>query len=153
VREEIERGAITKADVDAAIANAAADFGEGVEWGAMHRLRLRHPAGNVPVLGRPYQFGDYPINGSTGTIHKSAHGVTNELHGTTFGANSRHVSDLSDPDANDFVLIGGQDGYLGSENYLDQWAMFQRGEFVRVPLREETARASFTRVTRLRASE
>lgn len=153
VREEIERGAIAKADIDAALANAAADFGDGVQWGAMHRLRLRHPAGNVPLLGRPYQFGDYPTSGSSGTIHKSAHGVTNQLHGTTFGTNSRHVSDLSDPDANDFVLIGGQDGYIGSVNYLDQWAMFQRGEFVRVPLREEAARAAFTRVTRLRAHE
>lgn len=151
VRAEIARGVVTKQDIDEALANASVDFGEGVEWGAMHRLRLRHPAGNLPVVGGPYSFGEHPIAGSTGTIHKSAHDVTNSKHSTRFGANSRHVSDLSDPDANDFVLIGGQDGYLGSVNFLDQWSMFQRGEFVRIPLREETARSTFTRTTRLRA--
>ncbi len=149
VREEIERGAVTRDDVLAALASADADYGEGLAWGEMHRIRLRHPAGNLPLLGGSYRFGDFPIGGTTGTVQKSAHRVTNGVHGAQYGTNSRHVSDLSDPDANDFVLVGGQDGYFGSVNYLDQWPMFVAGGFVRVPLREETARASFERALRL----
>jgi penicillin amidase len=149
VREEIERGAVNRDEVLAAIASAAADYGDGLAWGEIHRIRLRHPAGNVPLIGGAYRFGDHPIAGTTGTVHKSAHRVTNGVHGAQYGTNSRHVSDLSDPDANDFVLVGGQDGYFGSVNYLDQWPRFVSGEFVRVPLREESARVAFTRVTRL----
>ncbi len=153
VREEIARGAVTRDDVLAAIASANEDFGEGIAWGEMHRIRLRHPAGNLPLIGGSYRFGEYPIAGTTGTVHKSAHRVTNEAHGAQYGTNSRHVSDLSDPDANDFVLVGGQDGHFGSVNYLDQWPLFAEGGFVRVPLREETARASFGRVSRLSPAE
>ena len=36
------------------------------------------------------------------------------------GSMARHVSDLSDPDANWFVLLGGQDGWFGAENFADQ---------------------------------
>jgi penicillin amidase len=149
VRKEIERGVVTRDDVLAALVSANEEYGDGLAWGEMHRIRLRHPAGNLPLVGGAYRFGDHPIAGTTGTVHKSAHSVTNGVHGAQYGTNSRHVSDLSDPDANDFVLVGGQDGYFGSVNYLDQWPMFERGDFVRVPLREESARAAFTRVSLL----
>jgi penicillin amidase len=50
---------------------------------------------------------------------------------------------MSDPDANDFVLLGGQDGWFGSSTCADQVAAWRAGEYVRVPLRPETARAIF----------
>ncbi|MGP1309830.1 MAG: penicillin acylase family protein [Phycisphaerales bacterium] len=153
VREEIERGAITREDLVAAAASVDTAEAPLVAWGEMHRLRLRHPAGAAPLIGVSYRFGEQGVGGSTGTVFKTAHSVVDGVHGVQYGTNSRHVSDLSDPDANDFVLIGGQDGHLGSVNYLDQWPLFVRGEFVRVPLLEETARREFGRVTRLSAGE
>lgn len=113
------------------------------EWGGMHRLRLSHPLGNAPVIGGRYRFGDVPAGGSSSTVMKTAHPLTEDRHNTSFGANARHISDLSDPDANDFVLLGGQDGWFNSSTFLDQFELWRRGAYIRMPLRPETVRATF----------
>ncbi len=61
-------------------------------------------------------------------------------HRVTFGACARHVLDLSDPDENGFVLLGGQDGWLGSATFADQVALWHAGETITVPLRPGPAR-------------
>jgi penicillin G amidase len=60
---------------------------------------------------------------------------------------ARHISDLSDLDRNYFVLLGGQDGWLGSTTFLDQVALWQQGKYITLPLRPETARATYPHVT------
>ena len=130
-----------------AAAPAIVRFGR---WGEMHRLRLAHLLGAAPVIGGRYRFGDAPAGGSRSTVMKTAHGLTTERHNTSFGANARHVSDLSDPDANYFVLLGGQDGWFNSSTFLDQFDLWQRGGYIRIPLRLETVRASFARHMTLR---
>jgi penicillin amidase len=50
---------------------------------------------------------------------------------------------MADPDENYFVIMGGQDGFFGSPNYTDLYPLWQKGEYVRVPLRLETARREF----------
>lgn len=119
-------------------------------WGDMHRLVLRHPLAFVPVIGRRFEFADYPIGGSSDSLMKTAHGSTDERHRATYGANARHISDLSDPDRNWFVLLGGQDGWLNSSTSLDQVPLWLEGRYIEVPLRLETVRARFCKVTELR---
>ena len=60
-----------------------------------------------------------------------------------------HISDLSDLDANFFVLLGGQDGRLGSAALTDQFTLWRAGEYIQMPLRLETVRRLFPLVTRL----
>ena len=103
-------------------------------WGEFHRIRLQHPFGNIPVLGRAFRFGELAASGSASTVAKTFSGLTDEVHSAAYGANSRHLSDLSDQDENYFVLLGGQDGFFGSANFLDQTELWQRGETLRVPL-------------------
>ena len=140
--QDIESGALTDTVPDA-LRSAAADFSDHPTWGDLHVLKLSHPLGNVPLIGRKYRFGEYPAPGSTNTLMKRAHPLSNEKQSVTYGANARHISDLSDPDANLFVLVGGQDGYWGSDNYLDLFQLWQKNEYVRVPLRIETVRKTF----------
>lgn len=120
---------------------------EGLEsfatWGEMHRLTLSHPLGLLPVIGGRFRFADYPIGGSSDTLMKTAHGLTAERHGTRYGSNARHISDLSDPDMNLFVLLGGQDGWINSTTFLDQVPLWMKGQYIRLPLRPETVRATF----------
>ena len=66
-----------------------------------------------------------------------------------YGSNARYLFDLSDPNGNHLVLLGGQDGVAGSAAFLDQAELFRRGEYVTVPLDPATARARFPYVTRL----
>jgi penicillin amidase len=114
------------------------------DWGEMHRLPLQHMLGSLPLIGGRYRFGDLPAPGSNETLDKTAHDLTAERNQTRYGTQARHVSDLADPDANWFVLLGGQDGWFNSANLLDQVDPFMRGQLIQVPLRLETVRARFT---------
>ena len=129
------------ARVDAAlavgVAGARAPFAEFTAWGDLHRMVLRHPLGNLPLLGRRYVFADFPVGGSSATLMKTAHSLGTERHPTRFGSQARHLSDLSDPDANWFLLLGGQDGWFNSSTFLDQVGMWRDGRMIRVPLTPE----------------
>ena len=119
-------------------------------WGDIHRLTLQHfVLGRVPVLGERYRVVDIPIDGSRQTLYKTSHDLTTDRHSAPFGSQSRHLSDLGDPDANYFVLLGGQDGWLNSDNFTDQLALWLDGDFVQMPLTPAEVAAAFTRVMTL----
>ncbi len=135
----------------AAALDAAHDVvAEDKTWGDLHRLRIAHPLGALPVLGRRYVFDDLPTAGSSQTVMKTAHAMTDEKHNTQFGSNARHVSDMADPDHNYFALLGGQDGWLKSSTFMDQIPLWREGRFIQVPLRVETVRETFSRVMDLK---
>jgi penicillin amidase len=136
--------------VRAALADARPAFGRLRGWGAAHRLRLAHALGAVPLLGRRYRCIDWPWPGSNETVLKSAHGLVSGRHTAGYGSNARYIFDLSDPDANHLVLLGGQDGHPGSPAFLDQAPLFRRGVYLTLPLDPETARARFRHATVLR---
>jgi penicillin amidase len=115
----------------------------------MHRLALRHPLALLPVVGRRFEFADYPIGGSSESLMKTAHPMTDQRHRAGYGATARHVSDLSDMDHNWFVLLGGQDGWLNSSSFLDQVPLWLDGDYVEMPLRVATVRTRFRYVTEL----
>jgi penicillin amidase len=112
-------------------------------WGEAHRLRLAHPLGALPAIGRRFRYVDWPWPGSSDTVFKSAHGLVTGRHAVAYGSNARYLFDMSDLDGNHLVLLGGQDGVPGSAAFLDQAELFRRGEYVTVPLDPATARASF----------
>jgi penicillin amidase len=97
----------------------------------------------LPVFGRRYRIFDLPAPGTSESLLKTAHGVTVERHRASYGSVSRHLSDLADPDENYFALLGGQDGWIGSSNFADQVSLWQRSDYVRIPLRPETVRQTF----------
>ena len=117
------------------------------DWSDMHRLSLAHPLSMLPVIGERYRFGDHGVGGSSETIMKTAHDASATRHTVRYGANARHVSDMTDMDENYFVLLGGQDGWLNSSTMLDQWPLWQSGGYVRMPLTPEGVLASFPHVT------
>ena len=94
--------------------------------------------GNLPVIGGRLRFDEVPVPGSRETLWKSAHDLVDGRHDADYGAQSRHISDMADLDANWFVLLGGNDGWLGSTTFLDQVPLFLEGEMIRLPLRPET---------------
>lgn len=129
---------------------AAEVAGDGTRWGDIHKLRVQHVFGNLPLIGGPYRIGEISVPGSRETVFKTSHQLTDEEHTSTFGAQSRHISDLSDPDENYFVLFGGQDGRINSPNFKDQVDLWQRGEYVRIPLSAAGVKRAFPRQTTLR---
>lgn len=119
-------------------------------WGDAHRLEVKHVMANIPLIGERYIFDDLPTPGSRETVMKQAHGlVTGEPQGAFYGAQSRHISDMGDDNANYFVLLGGQDGWLNSANFADQVRMWREGEYIHVPLDVERAKKEFPYKTAL----
>ncbi|TVR98638.1 MAG: penicillin acylase family protein [Rhodospirillales bacterium] len=130
---------------------------EGLErfdtWGDMHRLELRHPLAFLPLVGGRFRFAEHPVGGGNESLMKTAHGATRERHTVRYGSNARHISDLSDPDANYFVLLGGQDGWINSTTFLDQAAFWRDGRYLRVPLLLESVQVGTARRTELRPAD
>ena len=137
-RSEILRASIRAANRDSA---------KFPTWGDMHRIRVQHWFAALPVVGRRFIYGDYPSGGSRETPMKVSHGLMNDVTLSTFGSQARFVSDMGDPDSSEFALIGGNDGWIGSENALDQVPLWLKGEYIRMPLRPETVAREFPVVT------
>jgi penicillin G amidase len=146
--EELPQERLRKA-ASAAAEAAQPDFQRHGTWGTIHRLRLEHPLASVPKIGARYKFTDDPVGGGNETLMKTSHGVSHDVHKVGLGAVARHISDLSDPDANDFCLLGGQDGWLGSANFLDQYPLWRDGRYIRVPMSEQAVLEGFSHLTTL----
>jgi penicillin amidase len=136
-----ELAAADPAMIRAALVEAARMLRRYRVWGRAHRLAPEHALARLPLLGRRYARRALPSPGGNDTLDKTGHALFAGRHRVTFGACARHVSDMADPDANFFVLLGGQDGWLGSANEADQWALWREGRMITVPLRAEAARA------------
>jgi penicillin amidase len=152
---QLMRRRLAEADpvrLEAALAKAAnhvrRQLRDGLVWGDIHRLRLEHPL--VALLGPLARFADLPTGGGNETLMKTAHGLASGRHGVRFGATARFLADMTDPDRNNVVLLGGQDGWLGSRNFLDQLPLWREGRAIPLPLRPETARARALHTTVLR---
>lgn len=151
VRDDLEAAdpAVASRALVGALKAARRGFRRFGTWGSLHRMRLAHPFANVPLFGRAYVFADVPAEGGNDSLHKTGHGLGARRHTVRFGSGARQISDLSDPDGNRLVLLGGQDGWLGSDTLADQQALWRAGEYLTVPLRPETARARFPHRTEI----
>ncbi len=132
VAEDLAR--ISNEKFRAALKNAVGDFDGGKEWGDLHRLRLRSLLGYIPVLGKKFRYGDYPVAGTYNSLMKTAHDIDNREHQAHYGANARFISKMSGLNDNWFVLLGGQDGWLGGESMIDQFPLWQKGEYMKIPM-------------------
>lgn len=132
-----------------ALASASSTLQRHPTWGSMHRLRVEHMLGRLPVVGRAFRLADLPVGGSRETLMKTSHRLVRGVHDTDYGAQARFAADLADLDANHAVLFGGQDGWWGSTTFADQVDLWRQGKTITLPLRLETVRATFPVVMRL----
>jgi len=109
----------------------------------MRRLRLVCLLGLAPLVGGCYRFENMPIGRSTNSFVMTAHGSTVECQFVRYGSSARHIHDLSNVDANWFVLLGGRDGWHSSATFADQVAFWQSDDYVQLRLRLDSVRRRF----------
>lgn len=126
-----------------ALARAAADAARFENWGAMHVMRAAPVLAHIPILGRRIRSAEYPASGSRETVMKTFHGLVRHRHAARYGSQARFLADLSEPDATRVVLFGGQDGWLGSDNFADQILLWRRGATIRMPLSAQSVERDF----------
>ncbi|MBU45314.1 MAG: hypothetical protein CMN76_19035 [Spirochaetaceae bacterium] len=98
---------------------------------------VAHPLGNLPLLGGLWTLDEVAESGGTQTVMKRGFLFEDGEPRVTYGANARHISDMSDPDANYFVLFGGQDGIMYSPQTTDQVELWRTGQYIQLPLSRE----------------
>ena len=114
-------------------------------WGDAHRIKLKHFLGNLPIFGGRFRYRDIPTGGSNDTVMKTAHTIDmDKPHGVYYGAQARHISDMSDIDENYFVLLGGQDGWHNSSTFMDQMQMWLNRGYIKIPMSEKKIRREFS---------
>lgn len=121
----------------------AAAWKEGAErWGAnvaewpyagIHQLRLDHPLGSAPVIGRWFNRGPFALGGSATTIMAFGGPWVGDELDVTYGPSMRLVNDLGDPDRGLSILPGGQSGHPGDPHYADQLPLYLKLQTRPVP--------------------
>jgi len=103
-------------------------------WGSMHRYQAGHYFAMLPLIGKRFRFGDFPVAGASNSLMKTAHSRGDKKHQVTYGACARFITDLGDIDENYFVLLGGQDGWLESPGLTNQMDLWRAGKYLLLPL-------------------
>jgi penicillin amidase len=97
-------------------------------WGRLHTLVMKHPMGQVPVLGPFFNIGPFETPGDSTTVNNGQF-----FHGHPWrhqaGASYRQVCDLSEWDASRFVNYTGQSGNPASPHYRDLTELWRRGDY------------------------
>ncbi|MEO1775660.1 MAG: penicillin acylase family protein [Pseudomonadota bacterium] len=133
--------------IEGALEAAAPFLDDGTRWGDIHRIDVGYLLTRAPLIGARYRLDEIAVRGGQETVAKSAGPLTTEPHQVAFGVQSRHLSDLSDPNANYFVLFGGQDGFINAENFADQTTLWAAGDTIQVPLEIAEVRRRFSHTT------
>lgn len=111
-------------------------------WGKAHVLNLQSVLGMLPKLGGKFKYGEIPYGGASNTIMKARFIPSNHKKEVIFGAQARHISDMSHMDENYFSMLAGNDGCLESPYLLDQLDLFVEGRYVKLPLTLEVIKKS-----------
>ncbi|MGH2544102.1 MAG: penicillin acylase family protein, partial [Ardenticatenaceae bacterium] len=102
-------------------------------WGRVHRRTLEHPLGGIPVIGRAFNRGPFPLSG--GPFSPNADLGTVHYYQTlpAIGASARLIADLSDWDRYLISIPGGNSGHPASPHYADGLTEWRDGRLTPLP--------------------
>lgn len=118
-------------------------------WGQFHPMTVQYLFGYIPWIGKAFEIQTLPASGANDTLFKRAFLMKENSAGITYGSSARHISDLSDPNANYFVLFGAQNGYPFSKDNANQLSLWENAEYIQIPLEIEKVREQFKTVQHL----
>lgn len=146
-----DRRTILARALETAWRDGVARWGEDVArwpYAEIHTLKLDHPLGSVPVIGRWFDLGPIPLPGSATTIF-ALHGPWRDGRiDISYGPSMRLVTDAADPSATLAVIPAGVAGHPADPHYADQLPLYLAGEAIRLPwTREAVERAAMSTLT------
>ncbi|MEM9197299.1 MAG: penicillin acylase family protein [Pseudomonadota bacterium] len=119
-------------------------------WGAAHVALQTHQ-----VLGQTFPLSlfvniELPTPGGDHTLMRGQlRGVGDTPYANVHASGFRAVYDFSDPNGSVFIIATGQSGHPFSRHYDDLAGLWQRGEYIRMTLDLEAARAGAIGITQL----
>ena len=123
---------------------------ESLRWGAAHTAVHDHTVlGKTPILKWLVNIRQSTSGGDHTLMRGQTSGELPEPFTNVHGAGYRGVYDFADPDSSLFVTATGQSGHPLSRHYDDLGVLWRRGEYIRMSLDPELARAAAVGITRL----
>jgi penicillin amidase len=99
------------------------------QWQKVHTLKHKHPLEIVPLLGKYFSVGPYPVPGGRETINNLDFSIDSTgKYPVTYGPSLRRIIDFADPSKGTSINPSGQSGYFLSKHYGDQAALFAEGK-------------------------
>ncbi len=101
-------------------------FGDDVSkwsWGELHRLTFKHPLGKYPFMGRTFNLGPFPVDGSSTTVNCMMYRLGKNFD-VMFGPSVRLIFDLANMDNSISVIPTGESGQPLDEHYRDQLQLY-----------------------------
>ncbi len=148
---------IARRALDAALRDLAETYGPNIEswrWGDAHEAAHDHPVlGELPVLGALVNIRQSTSGGDDTLMRGRTSGAPEHPFRNVHASAFRGVYDFSDPDSSLFILSTGQSGHPLSRHYDDLGELWRQGEYVRMSLDIDLARAGGTGVTVLTPEE
>jgi len=90
------------------------------EWGKLHTISFSHALKQVPILGKRWSFGPYPMAGDVNTIPQASYKPLEPFEAKASVPLWRHLVDFAHFDATESVTVPGQSGHPASKNAGDQ---------------------------------
>lgn len=121
------------------------------QWGEIHKVTFKHMfGGKSSLLDKLINIGPFEIGGDGTTVFNTEYSFaelyelehnSNLQHRTKMfenklGPSMRYIYDYSQPDYFNFILPTGQAGHFMSNNYKDMNKMWQKGYYIKLPLKE-----------------
>jgi penicillin G amidase len=139
----------------AALADALAELREKLgpdtsawRWGALHRLALVHPLGEIPGLGPLFTAADVGLGGDEQTVMQGSFDGR-DGYAVEVIASWRAVYDLADLDRSVGVLPAGVSGNPASLHWNDQFPLWIAGEHHPLPFTRPAVEAAAVATLRL----
>lgn len=144
---------IARRALDAALIELSETYGPAIaswRWGDAHQATHDHQAlGALSWLGSVVNIRQSTSGGDHTLMRGQTSGNGPEPFLNTHAAGYRGVYDFNDPDSSLFVIATGQSGHPLSRHYDDLAEFWRRGEYVRMSLDTDLARAGATGITML----
>ncbi len=112
------------------------------DYAGRHTLTLEHPLSAVPLLGRWFTRGPFPIEGSATTVAAFGGDWTGRGIEVSYGPSLRFVADPADWERSSLVLPGGQSSHPGDPHYDDQLPLYLAGRTRPMPWSEAAVEAA-----------
>jgi len=120
------------------------------KYGKWHKLKLEHPFSTIKFLDPSFSLDEVPIGGNNSTINYSGSKLFSPEK-VEVGPSARFIADLSDSVVY-MILPGGNSGQNVSQNYSDQFQLWQSGGYISIPLSKQpdSRFRLFAKITRVK---
>ncbi len=103
----------------------------GWTWEKLHSLTFEHPIGKQRPFDYLFNAGPFKIGGNTSTVNNTEYHYSDTQFRVLLGPSMRRIVDMADPAHPFTVLTLGQSGQPYNAHYLDQNALWIKGEYKR----------------------